>query len=613
MSKKTTPETKNTADSAKKNDLFKKIPSFFSWKKAIRFGLHASCFGSIVFLIFAGYCFFTLPDMDKAPVKTRPPKIELLDSNGELIDVYGGNYGSPVTLDDLPDYVAQAIIATEDRRFYDHHGIDFRGLARALLVNILKGRKAQGASTLTQQAAKNLFLSSDKTLARKMREMMLAFELEHRLSKDRILTIYLNRVYFGAGCYGIESAANKYFNKTASELTLYESALLAGLLKAPSAYNPQVNLEAANKRARLVLSLMEKAGYITEKQRKKAQKKGTVIYKKGLSAAQYFTDWVMQELDDYVGSLDEDAVVFTTLETPLQEWTHTIIQEMLHSSETRKKNVTQAAAVVLRHDGAVAAMTGGADYQKSRFNRAVQAKRQIGSIIKPFVYLAAFENGASPDDEVFDEEISYDGWTPKNASGKYYGRITLAQALIDSVNTVAVRTAIKTGVGKVKKTAMKFGAVSSECPANGAIALGVCQSRVTNIAAAYASLANGGYGVTPYAIKAVQNSDGETLYERSTGGRARLINPKYIAILDNILLEVVMNGTGKRAFPGFLAKGKTGTTQNYRDAWFAGYTQDYAAAVWVGNDDEEPMKKVGGGSIPAELWKRIIRATVPES
>ena len=608
MSKKTAPAPSKSCENEPESS---SGAARFSWMRLFfRFAYYASLTGGAAFAVFTLYCLFTLPDIDNAPAKTRPPKIELLDANGEPISVYGGNYGEPVVLKHLPSYVYNAVVATEDRRFYEHGGVDYKSVLRAALVNLIKRRKAQGASTLTQQVAKNLFLTSDKTIARKMREMLLAFELERRLSKDKILTIYLNRVYFGAGCYGIESAAKRYFDKSAADLTLYESAVLAGLLKAPSVYNPLNNPEAADKRARVVLSLMRKAGYISDKQKDAAVSQASAPKKKNRGASQYFIDWALRELDDYLGALDEDAVVFTTMESSLQKNLGRIIADTFAKPETKKMNATQAAAVILRKDGAVAAMTGGVDYEKSRFNRAVQAKRQIGSVIKPFVYLAAFENGYSPNDVFEDREISYKGWKPKNASGKYYGRITLADALIKSVNTIAVRLAVETGVRKVKKTAMKFGIVSSDCEESGAIALGVCQTRVIDAAAAYAALANGGYGVTPYAISEVQNADGEILYERTGSGRARLTNPKYIAELDNILLDVIMKGTGKRAFPGILAKGKTGTTQNYRDAWFVGYTQDYTAAVWVGNDDETPMNKVGGNSLPSDIWGKIIRATV---
>lgn len=578
----------------------------FSKKSLFRFVLLCAgvCFAAAS--AFIGYCYATLPDMSHAGM-TRPPKIVLKAADGSHIATYGSRYGDPVVLKDLPPHVYQAVIAIEDRRFYEHSGIDFRSVVRAAVTNVIKGRKAQGASTITQQVAKNLFLSGEKTLTRKVKELLLSFKLEKLLSKDRILTVYLNRVYLGAGTYGINAAARKYYGVDAKDLNLYQSAVIAGLLKAPTRYNPLAHPEAADKRARVVLATMAQSGFISARKGLNAAETGAKAGKHKNRSLLYFADWVAQELDAYLGSITQDVTVLTTLSPHIQKETDRALADFLRSGAAKDKNVSQGAAVVMDHDGAVLAMNGGRDYAESQFNRATEAQRQIGSTVKPFVYLAAFERGASPSDVIIDEPVSFGGWSPKNFDGRYYGAITLSDALIHSANTVAVRTAVKTGVSHVLKTARKFGAVTKECEPNAAIALGVCQTRLIDLVSAYAALGNGGYGVTPYGITEITGANGSVLYRRSSQGRARLTNPKYLADLDAILFDVILKGTGKKANPGIPAKGKTGTTQNYRDAWFVGYTDDLAAGVWLGNDDETPANKVTGGGFPAEIWKNIIK------
>lgn len=615
MTKKTgdrTAKRKKTAESGKKTQkrrfsrLTKGIGllnAFFLNRKTIRFVFAVVA----VAAVYVGYCAATLPDIEKAVKNTRAPKVYILAADGSEIASYGAQYGRPVELKRLPAYVPQAVIATEDRRFYSHFGIDPRSVARALTVNIIKGRKAQGASTLTQQVAKNLFLSSEKTVRRKVQELLLSFWLEYKLTKDQILTIYLNRVYFGAGTYGIEAAAQKYYGVKAKHLNLYQAAVLAGVLKAPTRYNPLTHPQAADKRARLVLANMVKAGFVSAKMALNAAETGAVAEKDKDKSVFYFTDWIADETEAYLGSIGQDIAVKTTLRPEKQAVLDREIKNALNSAEAKEKNVTQAAGIIMDQDGAVLAMTGGKDYRASQFNRAVEARRQIGSAIKPFVYLTAFEQGASAADLVEDKPLYLNGWSPKNFSGKYYGRISLHDALVHSVNTVAVATAVKTGVRSVLKTARKFGVAGSDCEANGAIALGVCQTRLVDAVAAYASLLNGGFAVTPYGITEILGQDGQVLYARSDSGRARLVNPRYVAELDSVLIDVIQHGTGQKANPTVLAKGKTGTTQNYRDAWFIGYTRELAAGIWVGNDDETPMKKVTGGSLPAQIWGKVVR------
>lgn len=614
MAKKTgnqNKKSKKSAESEKKrkteasNRIIKGIGRIFPvWLRSYLLRIGIGLAG--VLIIYVGYCAITLPDIEKAVKTARAPQITILASNGEEIASYGAQFGRPVELKRLPDYVPQAVIATEDRRFYSHFGVDIRSVFRAVTVNFIKNRKAQGASTLTQQVAKNLFLSSEKTVRRKVQELLLSFWLEHKLTKNQILTVYLNRVYFGAGTYGIEAAAQKYYGVKARHLNLYQAAVLAGLLKAPTRYNPLTHPKQADKRARLVLANMVKAGFISAKRALNAAETGAVAGKNRDKSVYYFTDWVADEAEAYLGRVNQDIIIKTTLVPEMQTVLDQEIKQALDSEEAQTKKVSQAAGVVMDKDGAVLAMNGGKDYRKSQFNRAVEARRQIGSAIKPFVYLTAFEKGASAADIVEDRPIYLNGWNPKNFNGKYYGRISLHDALIHSVNTVAVATAVKTGVRSVLKTARRFGIVGADCDANGAIALGVCQTRLIDAVSAYASLLNGGFAVTPYGIAEITGKTGNILYSRSDSGRARLVNPRYVAELGSVLIDVIQKGTGKKANPTVLAKGKTGTTQNYRDAWFIGYTQEIAAGIWVGNDDETPMIKVTGGSLPAEIWGNVV-------
>ena len=558
------------------------------------------------FILYVGYCAATLPDIDKAVKTARAPQIAILAADGSELAVYGAQHGRPVELKRLPSYVPQAVIATEDRRFYSHFGVDFRSVIRAAIVNLVKNRKAQGASTLTQQVAKNLFLSSEKTVRRKVQELLLAFWLEHKLTKDQILTVYLNRVYFGAGTYGIEAAAQKYYGVPAKRLSLYQAAVLAGVLKAPTRYNPLTHPDRANKRAQQVLVNMVKAGFVSAKEALNAAETGVAAGFNRDKSVYYFTDWIADEAEAYLGRVTRDITVKTTLVPGMQAILDREIRRSLDSEEAKTKKVSQAAGVIMDGNGAVLAMNGGKDYRQSQFNRAVEARRQIGSAIKPFVYLTAFQKGASPDDVVEDRPIYLKGWNPKNFNGKYYGRISLHDALIQSVNTVAVATALKAGVRSVLKTARRFGIAGSDCEATGAIALGVCQTRLIDAVSAYASLMNGGFAVTPHGISEITGKKGEVLYSRSDGGRARLVASKYVSELDNVLRDVIRKGTGKKADPTVPAKGKTGTSQNHRDAWFVGYTDDIAAGVWVGNDDETPMDKVTGGGLPAEIWSKVV-------
>lgn len=547
---------------------------------------------------------WTLPDVSDAFDATRRPSLTVLAADGTELATVGDLYGLPVSLDELPPALPHAVIATEDRRFYDHFGLDPIGLARALWVNIRAGRIVQGGSTITQQVAKNLFLTPDRTIERKVQEALLALWLEHRFTKDQILTVYLNRVYLGAGAYGVDAAARRYFDKPASELSTWQSAMLAGLLKAPSRDNPIADAERARARTRIVLANMVDAGYLTEKAAKAARADpARTVPAAGGAGMRYFVDWISDQVPDYV-TPGRDLVVQTTLDPALQSMADAQVSAML-DGPARDKGIEQAGLVVLSPDGAVKAMVGGRDYGQSQFNRAVQARRQPGSAFKPFVYLAGLEAGLTPDTRIDDAPITVDGWSPRNFDGRYRGAVRLADGLADSINTVAVRVAQRAGLARVAETARRLGAVGG-LPATPSLALGAAEVTLLNLTAAYAAFANGGYGVWPYGIEEIRTRGGDVLYRRSGGGPGRVIDENLVGPMNRMLARVITDGTGRAAALDRPAAGKTGTSQDHRDAWFIGYTADYVTGVWMGNDDASPTRRAVGGGLPARLWRAVM-------
>jgi penicillin-binding protein 1A len=507
----------------------------------------------------------------------------------------------------LPKYLPQALIATEDRRFYSHFGIDPIGLARATYANLRAGHVVQGGSTLTQQLAKNVFLDRDRTLKRKVQELLLAFWLERKFSKDQILEMYLNRVYFGAGAYGVEAAAERYFDKPASKLSLAESAMLIGLLKAPSRFAPTGNIKSAQTRAAQVVRNMVAAGFIGEATADAAIARPAQLARTRtpLPSARYFADWVVDEIYQLVGRSHPDLVVYTTLDARLQSQAEDAVETALDKSG-EKLNVEQAALVALGPDGAVRAMVGGRDYLDSPYNRATQARRQPGSAFKPIVYLTALQNGFTPDDQVFDGPISVGNWKPHNYDGKYAGNITLRDAVARSANTVAVQVDEKVGRDKVIETARRLG-ITSDLKPEPSLALGSFEVGVLELTAAYAAFANGGYAVQPYGVLAIRDGQNHLLYRRTeSGAYAHMIASDTLGDLNDMLHSVIEYGTGRAAQIGRPAAGKTGTTSDYRDAWFIGYTPDLIAGIWVGNDDNSPTRKVTGGGLPAQIWHSFM-------
>ena len=563
-------------------------------------------FLSFLVITFAGwllYCVLTLPDIDQAVARTRQPSTTITAENGNEVKTFGSVYSEVIRLNELPSYVPDAIISTEDRRFYAHFGFDIVAFTRAMLTNIFMGRYAQGGSTITQQVAKNLFLTSQKNIKRKTQELLLAFWLEHKFSKEQILTLYLNRVYLGAGTYGIEAASQKYFQKSSRDMNLLEAAIIAGMLKAPSRYNPIASAERAKARAKVVLQNMVNNDALTERQMKYALTLPVgedKSYK--VQGADYFADWVYREVNDYIGERDNDIYVYTTLDQKIQENAEKILREAVLAAKNR--NVSEGAVVVLNKSGEVKAMVGGIDYRKSQFNRAVTALRQSGSAFKPFVYLTALQNGWKREDRIDDVPLSIGKWKPENYDKKYYGSVTLDEALMKSLNLATVNLSESLSRKDIIRTAKKMG-ISTPVENTPSLALGTFEVKVIDMATAYSAIANGGYATWPHAIKEIYTRDGYQLYQREADTENRILDAGAVKDLTKMLEKVISQGTGRRAkIPGFAA-GKTGTTQDYRDAWFVGFTDEYVIAVWVGNDDNSPMKGVTGGTLPAEIWRKI--------
>jgi penicillin-binding protein 1A len=549
-----------------------------------------------------------LPPINQLTVPKRPPNIAILAADGSLLANRGETGGRTITIGEVPPYLPKAFVAIEDRRFYEHFGIDPIGLGRALVNNLRRSGGVQGGSTLTQQLAKNLFLTQERTAARKIQEAILALWLERTYSKDQILELYLNRVYFGSGAYGVEAAAQRYFNKSARSVTIAEAAMLAGLVQAPSRLAPNRNPEAAEKRAQLVIAAMADQGLISQNAAKTALVAPAEAAERiGAGSVNYAADYVMDVLDDFIGAVDGDVTVLTTIDTKLQSSAETILVEAL-AAQGAKQGVSQGAVVSMATDGGIRALIGGRDYTKSQFNRATAAKRQPGSAFKPFVYLAALEKGLTPDTIRDDSPVSFKGWEPENYSRTYRGPVTLQTALAHSLNTIAARLINEVTPREVIRTAQRLG-INSALQPNLSLALGTSEVTPVELTAAYATFANGGQSVLPYVIREVKSSSGKVIYARKAASFGPVIQPQPLAMMNAMLHEVMVSGTGAKAnIPGWEVGGKSGTTQDFRDAWFVGYTARLVTSVWLGNDDNSAMKRVAGSGLPAEIWGKYMKA-----
>ena len=552
-----------------------------------------------------------LPPIDQLSVPKRPPNIAILASDGTLLANRGETGGRTMALSELPDYLPKAFVAIEDHRFYDHFGIDPLGIARAIVRNILRsGGPMQGGSTLTQQLAKNLFLTQERTASRKIQEAILALWLERNFTKNQILELYVNRVYFGAGAYGVEAAAQRYFGKSARQVTLAEAAILGGLVQSPSRLAPNRNPTGAQARSELVLAAMQREGFITpEMTRLALANPARASRPAGAGSLNYAADYVMDVLDDFIGTIENDIMVTTTLDPALQaQGEKALVDEVQARGE--KFGVSQGAFVAMRPDGAIKAMVGGRSYSESQFNRVVAAKRQPGSSFKPFVFLSAVERGLTPDTVREDAPISIKGWAPENYSRKYQGAVTLKNALAQSLNTVSVRLCLEVGPKTVTSTAARLG-IRSKLEPNASIALGTSEVSPLELVGAYATFANGGAGVIPYVITDVRTRDGQLIYSRSGGGLGQVVTPQAVGMMNVMLHETMVSGTARKGdIAGWELAGKTGTTQEFRDAWFVGYSATLVAGVWLGNDDGTPTKHLSGATMPVDIWHKFMVAAL---
>ncbi len=576
----------------------------FSFKASLVLAL----WGGIAAAGALAYFALTLPPTAAWEVPERPPNIAIVSERGEMIANRGDTGGRAVSLDELPDHVPQAVMAIEDRRFYSHFGVDPIGLARAMAVNLSEGALVQGGSTLTQQLAKNLFLEPDRTLERKMQELVLALWLELKHSKDEILEMYLNRVYLGAGATGIDGAARRYFDKPASELSIAEAAMIAGLLKAPSRFAPTGDEGRAQRRAATVLKAMRETGFITAEEEADALANPARLVPQAVApSGGYVADWVAGRVPDLLGTVPADVVVETTIDLGLQELAQNNLRVLL-AEEGREKGVSQGAVVVMDGSGAVKALVGGDSYRTSPYNRAVSAERQPGSAFKPFVYLAALEYGLTPNSMRIDQPTRIGNWAPENYTRDYYGPTTLTTALARSLNTIAAQLAAEVGPANVAAVARRLG-ITADLAANASIALGTSEVTLIDLVTAYVPFSNGGLAVEPHVIRRITTVDGQVLYERRGIRPYRVVSERHVGEMNLMLSEALIAGTGQRArIKGWPAAGKTGTSQNWRDAWFVGYTAFFTAGVWLGNDDNAPTKRATGGSLPAQLWREIMAA-----
>jgi penicillin-binding protein 1A len=548
-----------------------------------------------------------LPPIQSLEVPKRPPGIQILAADGKMLATRGEMAGADVPLKELPKYLPQAFLAIEDRRFYEHFGIDLIGVARAVLANLMRRGVSQGGSTLTQQLAKNLFLTQERTLHRKLQEAVLALWLERKLSKPQILELYVNRVYFGAGAYGVEAAAQRYFGKSARQVTLAEAAMLAGLVRSPSRLAPTRNPQGAAKRAEVVLAAMAVRFVTADAVKVALARPVRTIKQPGGASANYVADWVMEVLDDLIGRVEGDVIVETTINPTLQAAAEAALSEEL-AQKGEKFAVEQGAVIAMTPDGAVRALVGGKSYADSQFNRAVAAKRQPGSAFKPFVYLTALERGLTPESIREDRAIDLKGWRPENYGREYFGPVTLTRALAHSLNTVSVRLTLEVGPKSVVQTAHRLG-IASKLEPNASIGLGTSEVTPLELTAAFAPFANGGLAIVPHVVTRVRTAGGRTLYRRTSPYLGRIVDPRHVAMMNTMLQETLQSGTARKAeLPNWTAAGKTGTSQDFRDAWFIGYTGYLIAGVWVGNDDSSATRKTTGGGLPVEIWSRVMRA-----
>ncbi len=577
------------------------------WLRLLRFGIVVGIWLVLALAMLTAYYAVTLPDTGQLTDPRVQGSVRILDRNGNFVAERGQKHEGTVMPDEVPEHLINAILATEDRNFYYHPGFDPIGIARAVVTNISAGGVVQGGSTLTQQLAKDLFLSSEKSFERKFKELLLAVWLELRFSKEELLTFYINRVYLGGGTYGFPAAARYYFAKDVGDLSLGESAQLAGLLKAPSRLSPFANLEASHERMGVVLLAMVNAGHITADERRAIMANPPVPRKLIADGSSYFVDYVLDELSTLARAPDADIIVRTSYDPLIQSMANQALSRQLAASGD---DALQGAIVVMSTTGEVQALVGGRSYATSSFNRATQARRQPGSSFKPFVYAAALQTGLTPETQVDDSQKNFGKYRPRNYSGRYRGLMTAKEALATSSNVVAVDLAQRTGIDNVIQTAQAFG-LPGPFKRDLSIALGSSEARLLDLVGAYGVFANDGKKVEPYAVLEVRDREAGTLYRHVQRQQMILMTQTEVRAMNSMLMEVAVRGTGRNArVTGYQIAGKTGTTSDYRDAWFVGYSSNQIAGVWVGHDDNSPTQKVTGGAVPARIFAEVMETSV---
>lgn len=567
---------------------------------SLKIGIGLALMGLVILGIFVAVARNEIKSFEDLKTSPNGQMIRVRAADGTVIQTLGPSFGRWVPVSELPKEMKDAMVAVEDRRFYMHPGVDPIGITRSLWVRVQRGHFAQGGSTITQQLARTIYLNNNRDFGRKMREIVLALAMETKFSKDQILELYLNKVYFGGGAFGVDSASRKFFDHGAEDLNLAESAIIAGLVKAPSRYSPTADARAAIGRAGVVLEVMQDAGMITAEQAasvKPAQVK--LAAQKPQDSVRYFTDWALPQLDGLIDETEKPIDVWTTLDLGMQRAATAAII-------THVPRGTQGALVTLDRDGAVRAMVGGTDYATSNYNRAVTAVRQPGSSWKVFVYLAALEAGFRPEDKVVDEPVTIGGWTPKNSGGSYAGEITLRTAFAYSKNTVAAKIGQEVGTSTIANMARRFG-ITTPISTGPAMVLGSSETRVIDMTRAFAAIAARGRSVDPYGIAKVTTIDGEVIYKHKASGGTQLVEPYVAGGVTSLMQSAVEAGTGRAAQIGRPVAGKTGTTSSNKDGWFLGFSSGLTTGVWMGRDDARAVGGLQGGHAPATAWAAYMR------
>lgn len=598
---------KATGGRRKSSPVTGETPTWRDWlRRIVKGGLALALIGGVALATWVAIAANQLPDYNALKQSKNEQTIRIRANDGTVIVSMGPNYGQWLSLDEIPPVMADAMIAVEDRRFYSHFGIDPVGMARAVYTAWERrgsGRRWQGASTITQQVARNLFLTNSYSLGRKINEAVLAFALEWKFSKSQIAELYLNKVYFGGGSYGVDAASRRFFGHSAHKLSLAEAAIIAGLVKAPSRYSPTADAQAAIDRASVVLQVMQDAGAITPAEAAAAQPTEVKLARQSnQNSARYFTDWALPQLDMLIDETNDPIDVWTTLDLTMQRAATDAIAKDTPGG-------LQGALVSLDRDGAVRAMVGGRDYVTSNYNRATQAVRQPGSAWKVFVYMTALESGYRPEDKVVDEPVSINGWKPRNSSGRYSGEISVRTAFAYSVNTVAAQIGNEVGYSSIANMARRFG-ISTPINTHPSMVLGTSEVRVIDMARAIAAIQRKGVSVTPYAITKVTTADGAVLYQHREEAATQLVDDWVAAGITDLMQTAVNTGTGRAAQIGRPVAGKTGTTNSNKDGWFVGFSSGLSTVVWMGRDDARSVGGLQGGRAPATAWADYMRIAV---